>query len=273
MSLFSKITQNGITEDTRDDEEKEDDDDEEEEDEDDDDEDEGMETQGSYERLSRPISESDLQALEMLDPDSSSQEENSGSVDRLEAAVSLSALSVGLPVDQDSQLTINPQTGDRQSSGASGMLVIMSAPVTHTVTSVNVQDRQQDEEDDEDETSLSLPPLLSQPSLEQESRSFDLDSSMESEESRHLESLQSVLSETDPSSDRGIAVITSLTGNVRNSGNEEDVEEREEGSLNTPHLTSGDNSNGTSSNGSSDRLREGEENVSSIPRIRTTGEC
>ena len=50
-----------------------------------------LQEQPPYEQLSRPISELDLQALEMLDPDSSSQEENSN--DRLEAAVSLSSLS------------------------------------------------------------------------------------------------------------------------------------------------------------------------------------
>ena len=53
-----------------------------------------LQEQPPYDQLSRPISELDLQALEMLDPDSSSQEENSN--DRLEAAVSLCFFSVGL---------------------------------------------------------------------------------------------------------------------------------------------------------------------------------
>ncbi len=164
--------------------------------------------QQSYEHLSRPLSEMDLHSLEILDIDSSSQEENSS--DRLEAAVSLSNLSVGL---QHAQITLNTQNTSRVQLSStsnrgveSGMLVIMSTQGLHDHTT----EQQEDESEEQ-----SLPPLLSQPSLEQEStRSIDLDSSMESEESsRQLESFQSILSENDPvpSSDQNVTVITSLT--------------------------------------------------------------
>ena len=186
-----------------------------------------LQEQPPYEQLSRPISELDLQALEMLDPDSSSQEENSN--DRLEAAVSSSSLSVGL---QRADITLNTQNTSRVLSSSSsrgmgpGMLVIMSTQGFRD-RGDELETEEQENDDSIAQRSLSLPPMLSQASLEQESRSFELDSSMESEESRQLESFHSVLSEADPCSDHSVTVITSATRTTRQQ-REEDEEEQEQ---------------------------------------------
>ena len=74
-----------------------------------------MEIRGHSGR-SRPITESDLQALEMLDPESSSHDDSISSTDQLEAAVSLSVLSVGISAirersQREQQQQMAPPTG------------------------------------------------------------------------------------------------------------------------------------------------------------------
>ena len=197
----------------------------------------------------------DLQSLEILDLDSSSQEESSS--DRLEAAVSLSNLSVGL---QQAQITLNTQNTSRVLSSTSnrgiesGMLVIMSTQ--------GFQDHGEGQEENEEQLSVSLPPLLSQPSLEQEStRSIDLDSSMESEESsRQLESLQSMLLENDPSSDQNVTVITSLPRTQEQDQQQQTQDVVSDSSSTIP------NSQDSDSNGAArSRLRERDGSSRSIP--------
>lgn len=121
-------------------------------------------------RLPQQMSEADLQAIETLEPESS-QEESSGSVERLEAAVSLSSLSLGLQ-SMSPRGTSSPQSRDSP-SGAQAMLVIVHAP---PATRADMHR-----------------PFLTQ----QDSETHSLESSMESESSRHLESIHSVLSEVD----------------------------------------------------------------------------
>lgn len=91
QSVASTTHINGVASNERDEESYEDDEDEEEEEEEDEEE-EGLDTRGS----SRPLSESDLHALEMLEPGSSSHDDSIDSSDQLDAAVSLSVLSVGI---------------------------------------------------------------------------------------------------------------------------------------------------------------------------------
>lgn len=168
----------------------------------------------------------DLQALEMLDPDSSSQEENSN--DRLEAAVSLSTLSsVGLP----QSLSLNTRNISRVlgSSGrgsgnrelSSGMLVIVSAPGFQDEE--DLEDEEEREGDEIVQQVVSLPPLLShQQSLEQESRSFDLDSSMESEGSnRQLEAVDPLTG--DSAHHQSITVITTSSRSEETSQQQQQV--------------------------------------------------
>ena len=228
--------------------------------------------QQNYERLSRPVSEMDLQALEMLDPDSSSQEENSN--DRLEAAVSLSTLSVGLRHSED--IILNTENTSRILSSpsrrvsAANMLVIMSSEGFSLTNEEGVVEREVDQH------IMTMPPIIlthTQPEL----GSIDLDSSMESEESsRHLESFHSVVSENDPSTDQNITVITSLPPREEEGG--EGVREEvplSDSSSRPPGDGGGDNlspsdsdTNGTSSSRTRSRLRERDE---STPRSIATG--
>ena len=91
QSNASSVHVNGVSSNERD-EESYGEEEEEEEEEDEDEDEEGMDMRGS----SRPLSESDLHALEMLEPESSSHDDSIDSSDQLEAAVSLSVLSVGI---------------------------------------------------------------------------------------------------------------------------------------------------------------------------------
>ena len=91
QSNASSVHVNGVSSNERD-EESYGEEEEEEEEEDEDEDEEGMDMRGS----SRPLSESDLHALEMLEPGSSSHDDSIDSSDQLEAAVSLSVLSVGI---------------------------------------------------------------------------------------------------------------------------------------------------------------------------------
>ncbi|XP_019864282.1 PREDICTED: WD repeat-containing protein 26-like isoform X1 [Amphimedon queenslandica] len=91
-SNASSVHVNGVSSIERDEESYEEEEEEEEEEEDEDEDEEGMDMRGS----SRPLSESDLHALEMLEPESSSHDDSIDSNDQLEAAVSLSVLSVGI---------------------------------------------------------------------------------------------------------------------------------------------------------------------------------
>lgn len=168
---------------------------------------------------SRPILEADLQALEMLDPESSSRDESIGSAEQLEAAVSLSALSVGLAAvrEHSQQLASEPR-----SESSASILVIMPAPNSSNLVSSGLDAIERDEEDQEEPvTSISVltevpESLVSQSSFDQpesESRSLDLDSSMESESSRQMDSL---LSEGEILS-TSMSVITSVSRTVRTS--------------------------------------------------------
>ena len=144
-------------------------------------------------RLPQQMSEADLQAIETLEPESS-QEESSGSVERLEAAVSLSSLSLGLQ-SMSPRGTSSPQSRDSP-SGAQAMLVIVHAP---PATRADMHR-----------------PFLTH----QDSEARSLESSMESESSRHLESLHSVLSEVDntPQPQMEEEIVVGPTG-LRTSGN------------------------------------------------------
>ena len=227
--------------------------------------------QQNYERLSRPVSEMDLQALEMLDPDSSSQEENSN--DRLEAAVSLSTLSVGLRHPDDiilntentSRILSSPS---RRVAAAANMLVIMSSE------GFNLSNEEEVVERGVGQHVITMPPIILT-HTHPEMGPVDLDSSMESEESsRHLESFHSVLSENDPSTDQNITVITSLPPREEGEG-EEGVREEVPLSDSRPGGGGGDNlspsdsdTNGTSSSRTRSRLRERDD---STPRSIATG--
>ena len=114
--------------------------------------------------------------------------------------------------------------------------------------------------------------MLSQPSLEQESRSFELDSSMESEESRQL---------ADPSSDRSVTVIASATRTTRQQREEDEEEQEQQRGSNPTSLagrpsvasavdSSNNGSSSTTSSSSRGRLRETDE--SAAPSI-ATGRC
>ena len=174
-------------------------------------------------RLPQQISEADLQAIETLEPDSS-QEESSGSVERLEAAVSLSSLSLGLQ-NMSPRGTSSPQSRDSP-SGAQAMLVIVHAP---PATRADMHR-----------------PFLTH----QDSEARSLESSMESESSRHLESLQSVLAEVDstPQPQMDDEIVVGTTG-IRTSGS---VSAADSASVEQPLLSmslpslSAESSNGTS---------------------------
>ena len=156
------IVSNGETD--RDEEEEEE---EEEEDEEDDEEGESMELQPSGRH--RQLSEADLQTLETLEPDSSSQGSSGtmSAAERLEAAMSLSSLSVGLSVIEGRSGEDSGARHSRQEQQAVGVLVIMSAPDSlHRSNSLEHED----------------------------SGTRSLDSSMESESSRQLLEVDAVSS-------------------------------------------------------------------------------
>lgn len=227
--------------------------------------------QQRYERLSQPISEMDLQALEMLDPDSSSQEENSN--DRLEAAVSLSTLSTvgGLP---QSEISLNTRNISRvlasgpsgRGLSSSGMLVIVQSSTQGGYHGGEDEDEAEIDEEDGVESSLqeqqvvSFAPLLSQqPSLEQESRSFDLDSSMESEEStRQLEGDTLITAEGPSAGDS--SSITVVTTNP-SSGVEPDQQQDDTDGSSVVDDSSNSSNNGTTARTRS-RLRDNSNNNS-----------
>ena len=225
-----------------------------------------MEIRGHSGR-SRPISESDLQALEMLDPESSSHDDSISSTDQLEAAVSLSVLSVGISAvrersQREQQQQMVPPTGHTPSPPTRSVLVIMPGRTS---------------EYEEEETSLmeeregrslterrEIVELVSHEDEEREeeqtesgSRSFDLDSSIESSNSgpsrhvtvHHFEG------------ERTMSVITSLAGapsTLRTSEEENGaslrLRRREEGEERVPVLEMGP----SSSNGSTGEERRGE---------------
>lgn len=211
----SQVFHNGVLEDKHETEEDEDEDfEDEDEEEEENEEEEGMDIQSS-----RPILEADLQALEMLDPESSSRDESIGSAEQLEAAVSLSALSVGLAAVREHSQQL---ASEARSEPSASILVIMPAPNSSNLVSSGLDVIERDEEDQEEAvTSISVltevpESLVSQSSFDQpesESRSLDLDSSMESESSRQMDSL---LSEGEILS-TSMSVITSVSRTVRTS--------------------------------------------------------
>ena len=174
-------------------------------------------------RMPQQMSEADLQAIETLEPESS-QEESSGSVERLEAAVSLSSLSLGLQ-SMSPRGTSSPQSRESP-SGAQAMLVIVHAPPAARA--------------DMHRSFLT----------HQDSEARSLESSMESENSRHLESLQSVLAEVDstpqPQMDEEIVVgTTGIRTSSSVSAAESAVVDQPLLSISLPAL-SAESSNGTS---------------------------
>ena len=193
---------------------------------------------------SRYMSESDLQSLEMLEPESSSHDDSLDSVEQLDAAVSLSVLSVGLSaVREQSQRRLVESSSSvaagEPSNSAGHVLVVMPTLPSH-YRSVEQEDN--DEEVSSvlvDSHSVTQAAVLDQSTSELQSRSFDLDSSIDSTGSS---TRQMELTERSSDNVTSMSVITSVSRNIRTSSVRQISEEV------APSLEA---ANGSTTNGSS----------------------
>ena len=168
---------------------------------------------------SRYMSESDLQSLEMLEPESSSHDDSLDSIEQLDAAVSLSVLSVGLSaVREQSQRRLVESSSSvaagEPSNSTGHVLVVMPTLPSH------YRSVEQEDNDEEvsgvlvDSHSITQAAVLDQSTSELQSRSFDLDSSIDSTGSS---TRQMELTERSSDNVTSMSVITSVSRNIRTS--------------------------------------------------------